>query len=140
MGHLVMSSVDLRMRRGCVSKRATLAPNERKKEPRQSPHAAPSSSSGDGGGGSLKNERAALRQVPLRDTSEQARRRCRQRQRRRRQLSASKVSATARICTSEHVSVYVSACVCVCVRGATDNDGCLRHYRSRSLPRERVSE
>lgn len=138
---MVMSSVDLRMRRGCVSKRATLAPNERKKEPRQSPHAAPSSSSGNGGDGSLKNERAALRQVPLRDTSEQARRRCRQRQRRRRrrrrQLSASEVSATARICTSEHVSVYASACVCVCVRGATDNDGCLRHYRSRSLPRER---
>lgn len=87
---------------------------KRKIEPRQIPHAAPSSN-GDGGGGSLKNERAALRQVPLRDTSEQARRRCRQRQRRQRQLS----EQSERDSTNMHEWARVCVSLCLCVEPPT---------------------
>lgn len=83
---------------------------KRKIEPRQIPHAAPSSN-GDGGGGSLKNERAqhwgrslyairANRRADDVDSDNDDNANW-----------ASKVSATARICTSEHVSVCLSVCV-----------------------------
>lgn len=119
-------SFGLRMRRGeavpTVSKRGTLAPNKRKnpmsthaRTPLSLP-AADKQRQFFSGDGSLKNERAALRQVPLRDTSEQARKLAQQanRQRRqRRQLSEQserklfKVSATTRVCTNEYVPVCV---------------------------------